>query len=99
VAASPCAITATRAIDYFGRQYGLPPVITGHQNYWLWGPHNYTGQCMVILGRTRQELESNRTPASRSLGRGPSHPYAIRSRIIAKLDLPRPQVRHSATSL
>ena len=63
------------AIDYFGRQYGLPPVITGHQNYWLWGPHNYTGQCMVILGRTRQELESNYS--SLTLAGETYHPYAI----------------------
>ena len=26
------------AIDLFGPKYGLPPAISGHQNYFLWGP-------------------------------------------------------------
>lgn len=38
------------AIDYFGRQYGLPYAISGHQNYWLWGPGRFTGACLVIIG-------------------------------------------------
>lgn len=49
----------TAAIDYFGRQYGLPHAISGHQSYWLWGPAPYTGQCMVIVGRTRETLEKS----------------------------------------
>jgi hypothetical protein len=60
-----CAIFAGNygeagAIDYFGPQYGLPPAISGHQNYWYWGPRDYTGQCMVIIavgGTTRDVLE------------------------------------------
>lgn len=45
------------AIDYFGRQYGLPRAISGHQNYWLWGPRGYTGECMIIIGKSRATLE------------------------------------------
>jgi hypothetical protein len=45
------------AIEYFGRQYGLPQVISGHQNYWLWGPGAYTGECMIFVGGTREWLE------------------------------------------
>src|SRR6266571_4343604 len=26
------------AIDFFGPTYGLPPAISGHQNYFVWGP-------------------------------------------------------------
>src|SRR5207237_6414122 len=26
------------AIDFFGPKYGLPPAISGHQNYFYWGP-------------------------------------------------------------
>lgn len=37
------------AIDFFGAQYGLPPAISGHQNYFFWGPRNYTGEVMLIL--------------------------------------------------
>jgi Dolichyl-phosphate-mannose-protein mannosyltransferase len=38
------------AVDFFGPQYGLPKAIGGHQSYWIWGPRNYTGASMIILG-------------------------------------------------
>ena len=38
------------AIDFFGPKYGLPKAIGGHQNYWIWGPHQYTGESMIVLG-------------------------------------------------
>ncbi len=44
------------AIDYFGPAYGLPPAISGHQNYYYWGPRRYTGSCLVIVGQTREQL-------------------------------------------
>jgi Dolichyl-phosphate-mannose-protein mannosyltransferase len=38
------------AIDFFGPKYGLPKSIGGHQNYWVWGPREYTGESMIVLG-------------------------------------------------
>jgi hypothetical protein len=38
------------AIDFFGRQYGLPKAISGHNNYWIWGPREYTGEVLIIIG-------------------------------------------------
>jgi hypothetical protein len=38
------------AIDFFGPKYGLPKSIGNHQSYWLWGPRQYTGESMIILG-------------------------------------------------
>jgi hypothetical protein len=35
------------AIDFFGGAYGLPPAISGHNNYWLWGTHGYTGNVII----------------------------------------------------
>jgi dolichyl-phosphate-mannose-protein mannosyltransferase len=35
------------AIDFFGRPYGLPPAVSGHNNYWLWGTHGYTGNVII----------------------------------------------------
>jgi hypothetical protein len=35
------------AIDFFGPRYGLPPAISGHNNYWLWGTHGYTGNVVI----------------------------------------------------
>jgi Dolichyl-phosphate-mannose-protein mannosyltransferase len=36
-------------INLFGPKYGLPAAISGHQTYWLWGPHGYTGQEMILI--------------------------------------------------
>jgi hypothetical protein len=38
------------AIDFFGPQYGLPKSIATHQNYWIWGPREYTGESIIVLG-------------------------------------------------
>ncbi len=38
------------AIDHLGRARGLPPSISGHNNYWLWGPRGYTGEVVIVLG-------------------------------------------------
>jgi hypothetical protein len=44
------------AIDFFGGRYGLPPAISGHNNYWLWGTHGYSGNVVIDVdgdcGRT-----------------------------------------------
>jgi hypothetical protein len=46
------------AINLFGPKYGLPVAISGHQTYWLWGPHGYTGQEMIIInGATLAEMK------------------------------------------
>jgi hypothetical protein len=38
------------AIDFFGPKYGLPKAISNHQNYWYWGPRNYAGATVIVLG-------------------------------------------------
>lgn len=43
------------AIDLFGPQYGLPKAVGSHQNYFLWGPRDYTGEIVIILGSTPEE--------------------------------------------
>jgi len=45
------------AIDLFGPKYGLPPAISGHQSYFLWGPRGYTGESMIVMDDTEQGLE------------------------------------------
>ena len=37
------------AIDFFGPHYGLPNAISAHQNYYLWGPREYTGESLILL--------------------------------------------------
>ena len=45
------------AIDLFGPKYGLPPAISGHQSYFLWGPRGYTGESVIVMAGRRQDLE------------------------------------------
>ena len=45
------------AIDLFGPRYGLPPAISGHQTYFLWGPRQYTGESMIVMGDRQENLE------------------------------------------
>ena len=38
------------AIDFFGPRLGLPKSISNHQSYWLWGPRDYDGSAVIVLG-------------------------------------------------
>ena len=38
------------AIDVFGPRLGLPPAISGHNNYYLWGPRGHDGSVVIIIG-------------------------------------------------
>jgi 4-amino-4-deoxy-L-arabinose transferase-like glycosyltransferase len=38
------------AIDVYGRADGLPPALSGHNQYWLWGPRGYDGSLVIHVG-------------------------------------------------
>jgi hypothetical protein len=38
------------AINFFGDKYGLPEAISGHNNHYLWGPGEATGDVVVAVG-------------------------------------------------
>lgn len=38
------------AIDFFGPRYGLPASVSKAETYWLWGPRQYDGQSVIVLG-------------------------------------------------
>ena len=46
------------ALNLYGSAYGLPPVISGHNNYFLWGPGDCTGQVIIAVGMAREKLET-----------------------------------------
>jgi 4-amino-4-deoxy-L-arabinose transferase-like glycosyltransferase len=80
-----CAIFAqdygqAGAIDFLGRRYGLPPALSGHQTYFLWGPRGYSGNCMIILGDHRQRLEQIFNSV-RYVGTSADNPYALETEI------------------
>ena len=44
------------ALNHFGRALGLPPVVSGHNNYWLWGPGEHSGDVAIVLADSDAEL-------------------------------------------
>jgi hypothetical protein len=59
-----CAILARNygeagAIDFFGPKYGLPGAISGHNNYWLWGPRGATGEVVIRLGGSPELMKKS----------------------------------------
>jgi 4-amino-4-deoxy-L-arabinose transferase-like glycosyltransferase len=45
------------AINFLGERYDLPPAISGHNNYYLWGPGTCNGEVMITLGVPRGYVE------------------------------------------
>ena len=45
------------AIDFLGPKFGLPQSLSGHQTWWLWGPREYSGNCLIVLDDNRERLE------------------------------------------
>ncbi len=45
------------SIDFFGRAQGLPGAMSGDRTYWLWGPHSYSGNCMIVLDDRKEVLQ------------------------------------------
>jgi hypothetical protein len=46
------------AIDHFGPSRGLPHAISGHNTYWLWGYGDDTADVVILLGGSRERLET-----------------------------------------
>jgi hypothetical protein len=44
------------AIDFYGPRYGLPPVISPNNSYYLWGTRGYTGDSVLAVGATDYPL-------------------------------------------
>src|SRR4029453_9771915 len=64
------------AIDFFGPKFGLPPAISGHQNYFLWGPRDWTGEVLLVLD-TRDDEEREQFPSVEDLAKIVSSPGRI----------------------
>ena len=44
------------ALEYYGRSLNFPPVISGHNSYWLWGPVN-PAEVVIMVGNSRSRME------------------------------------------
>ena len=67
------------AIDFLGRRYGLPPALSGNQTYFIWGPHGYSGNCLIVTGDRESRLRELFESVER-VGES-SSPYALENRI------------------
>jgi hypothetical protein len=45
------------ALNLLGNRYDLPPAISGHNNYYLWGPGRCTGKVIVTVGLSRGDVK------------------------------------------
>jgi hypothetical protein len=68
------------SIDWYGPAYGLPPSLSGHQTWFLWGPRGYSGNCLIVLDDSRQRLEALFTDVE-FVGNSPDNPYALEKNI------------------
>jgi hypothetical protein len=50
------------ALDFFGPQYGLPPALSGHNQFWLWGTRGYSGDVLIdVNGDCRHDAHLFKT--------------------------------------
>jgi 4-amino-4-deoxy-L-arabinose transferase-like glycosyltransferase len=62
------------AINFLG--HGLPFAISGHNNYWIWGPHGETGEVMIVINGASLE-EMRKYYDSVEIAGVMNHPYAM----------------------
>jgi hypothetical protein len=43
------------AVDVLGRKLGLPRAMSGHNSYGLWGPGDWDGSVLIIIGGDRPD--------------------------------------------
>src|SRR5215813_9522584 len=80
-----CAIFAQNygqagAVDFLGRRHGLPPALSGHQTWFLWGPRRYSGNCMIVLDDRREVLERLWRDVD-YVGTSAENPYALEQQL------------------
>ncbi len=63
------------AIDFFGPVYTLPHAISGHNNYWIWGPGRFKGDIVITVGESLEDVSKSFEDVVEA-GKF-SHPYAM----------------------
>jgi len=63
------------AVEFFGRQYNLPPVICGHNSYWFWKPDIDSVDVIICIGGDAEDYAGDF--ASVELFTVHTHPLAM----------------------
>src|SRR5207302_4396253 len=62
--AQACVLTSNYgeagALSQLAAPGRLPPIITGHNTYYLWGPGRCTGQVLIVVGYSPRDLQGAR---------------------------------------
>lgn len=46
------------ALEYWARKYDLPPVVSGHNNYWFWGPPDRPWSVAITVGIDEDDVRA-----------------------------------------
>jgi hypothetical protein len=61
--AQACVLTGNYgeagALSQLGAPGRLPPIISGHNNYFLWGPGTCTGKVLIVVGYSPSDVQSD----------------------------------------
>ena len=90
------------ALIILGRSRGLPPAISGHNNYWVWGPGRGSGRIMIVIGGRAEDYrrvfdqvtEAGRTKCPLAMPYENDLPIFVCRGLRVPLDVGWPQVRH-----
>ncbi len=63
------------AVDLFGPKYGLPKAISTANNYWIWGPREFTGESVILMDEDSPEKYVDHCKSLSVVAR-PNNPYA-----------------------
>ncbi len=45
------------AVNFYRQKYNLPPAISSHNNFWIWGySENYNGNILIVLGSDSEKI-------------------------------------------
>ena len=64
------------AVNFLGAGRGLPFAISGHNSYWMWGPHGYTGELLIVVNGASLDEMRKFYNSVEIVGRM-DHPYAM----------------------
>jgi hypothetical protein len=64
------------ALELLGRGRGLPTVVSGHNQYWLWGPRGSTLDPLLVIGGSVKGLSNDYREVT-EVGRTPADPHAM----------------------
>lgn len=64
------------ALEYYAKEYNLPPATSTHNNYWLWGPRNASPEVIMVVSWTGQSIADQDLFASGGEVARSIHPYS-----------------------